>query len=65
MNDRIKTRIGIAILISFGIFVIVGVTIGLHYAGHSEYLRVKKDTYVSEQFPDANFGAEEYLRVGN
>ncbi len=65
MNKRIKTRVGIAGFIIFVIFVIVFVTIGLHNTGYSEYLRIEKDTYVSEQFPDTNYGAEEYLRVGN
>ncbi|MFX1233899.1 MAG: DNRLRE domain-containing protein [Promethearchaeota archaeon] len=65
MNNRIKTIVKIAIFIIFAIVVIVGVTIGLHNAGYSKYLRVRKDTYVSEQFPDTNYGAEEYVRVGN
>ena len=65
MNKRIKIRVGIAGFIIFVIFVIVFVTIGLHNMGYSEYLRIEKDTYVSEQFPDTNYGAEEYLRVGN
>ncbi len=65
MNNRIKTRLSFAIFIIFVIFVIIGVTIGLHNAGHDKTLRIRKDTYVSEQFPDINYGAEEYLRVGN
>ncbi len=65
MNYRTKTRVFIAGFIIFVIFVIVGVTIGLHNAGHDKILRIRKDTYVSEQFPDTNYGAEEYLRVGN
>ena len=65
MNYRTKSYVGIFILIIFVIVVAALIIVGVHFAGYDEYLRVEKDTYVSEQFPDANYGAEEYLRVGN
>ena len=65
MKSRTKTRVNIALFFIVIIIVIVGVIIVLHNAGHEKTLRIRKDTYVSEQFPDTNYGAEEYLRVGN
>lgn len=36
-----------------------------HGIGHNRTIKVIEDTYVSEQFPNTNYGSDDYLRVGN
>ena len=65
MRDRIKKRIKIITVI---VLIIAGVTaffIAAHFRGYERTIKVEKDTYVYEYYSDNNYGADDYLRVGN
>ena len=41
------------------------ISFAAHVRGYERSLKVEKDSYVNEVFPDNNYGADDYLRVGN
>jgi len=65
MRDRIKKRIKVASGIILLIFFITVLSIAVYLRGYERSIKVEKDAYVSEYYPNTNFGSEDYLRVGN
>jgi len=65
MRERIKKRIKFISIIVFIIFVATSLLVVAHFAGYEESIKVEKDSYVYDYYPDNNFGTNEYLRVGN
>ena len=65
MRDRIKSRLKVIGILVFIIFSITMISIAAHLRGYELSLKVEKDSYISEVFPDNNYGADDYLRVGN
>jgi len=66
MRDRTKSRIKIITVI---VSIILGVTallvVAAHFRGYELSIKVEKDAYVFENNPSKNYGADDYLRVGN
>ncbi|MHA1194270.1 MAG: DNRLRE domain-containing protein [Promethearchaeota archaeon] len=65
MRKRIKTRIKTISVIVLIIFCVISFFTWLHFEGYEESLRVVKDAHVTENYPDTNYGSDDYLRVGN
>jgi len=65
MRDRTKSRIKVIYILAIIIFSITMISLAAHLRGHELSLKVEKDSYVKEVFPDDNYGADDYLRVGN
>ncbi|MFX0037519.1 MAG: DNRLRE domain-containing protein, partial [Candidatus Hermodarchaeota archaeon] len=65
MRDRTKKRLKIISLIVLMIFPFILLLIAALFQGYELTVNVEKDAYVSEYYPDKNYGANEYLRVGN
>ncbi len=65
MRNRIKNRVKIITVIGLIIFGFTAILIVAHFLGYEQKIKVEKDTYVSEYFPNKNYGTDDYLRVGN
>lgn len=65
MRKRIKTRIKIVTVIVLIIFGVTSIVIATHFQGYERSIKVEKDSYIYDYHPDNNYGADEYLCVGN
>ena len=65
MRDRTKSRIKVIYILAIIIFSITMISLAAHLRGYELSLKVEKDSYISEVFPDNNYGADDYMRVGN
>ncbi|NVM18641.1 MAG: zinc ribbon domain-containing protein [Candidatus Lokiarchaeota archaeon] len=65
MRERIKKNIKIVSVIGFIIFGVTVIVLAAHIQGHERSIRVEKDSYVAEDYPDINYGADDFLHVGN
>ena len=65
MRDRTKKRIRIIGVSSLIVFFVTFIIIAGHIRGYERIIKVEKDAYVLEYFPDNNYGTDDYLRVGN
>ncbi|MFX1569084.1 MAG: DNRLRE domain-containing protein [Promethearchaeota archaeon] len=65
MRVRTKKQFWIIFIIVLGILALTLIFITAHFRGFERTIKVEKDAYVAEYDPKANFGADEYLRVGN
>ena len=65
MRDKIKKRIGFIVFLSSIFFFIILFIWAGHVRGYERTINVEKDSYVFEYYPDNNYGADDYLRVGN
>ncbi|MCK4286438.1 MAG: hypothetical protein KAX18_09565, partial [Candidatus Lokiarchaeota archaeon] len=65
MRDRTKKRIRIIGVSSLIVFFVTFIIIAGHIRGYERTIKVEKDAYVLEYFPDNNYGTDDYLRVGN
>jgi hypothetical protein len=64
-NHRILKRIGYIILTVFVILAFVGISMLAYVRGYEKTINVNQDAIVYEFYPDKNYGASDYLRVGN
>ena len=65
MRKRIKTRIKTISVIVLIIFCVFSFSMWLHFQGYDETLSVVKDAHVAENYPNTNYGADDFLHVGN
>jgi len=64
MSQKIKARNYIVFWVSFLLFLIIAPLVITYFQGYKRTFQVDKDTYVSEQYPDTNYGAAGVLRIG-
>lgn len=64
LSQKIKVRNYMVFWISFLLFLIISPLVITYFRGYKRTFQVDKDTYVSEQYPDTNYGTANYLRVG-
>lgn len=64
LSQKIKARNFIVFWGSFLLFLFISPIVIIYFQGYKRTFQVDKDTYVSEQYPDTNYGAANYLRVG-
>ena len=64
MRTKVKDNItAIFFLICF-LFLIIGLPVLAYFKGYERTIHLNKDTYISEYYPDVNYGSDNYLRVG-
>jgi hypothetical protein len=64
-NKKLRKRLG---YLAFTIVIILGIVGFLFLAynrGYEKIIKTDKDAYVYENFPDTNYGTDDFLRVGN
>ncbi|MGB5910985.1 MAG: DNRLRE domain-containing protein [Promethearchaeia archaeon] len=64
LSQKIKARNYMVFWVSFLLFLIIGPLVITYFQGYKRTFQVDKDAYVSEQYPDTNYGAANSLRVG-
>jgi hypothetical protein len=65
MREGTKDLLKIILVIGLITLVFPGSLLLIHVGGYEHSIRVDKDAYVYEYYPDQNYGANEYIRVGN
>lgn len=65
MRRRTKTRIKTLLVTVLIIFITISISTCLHFQGYDESIKLIKDSYVSENYPDTKYGSDGFIRVGN
>ncbi|MFX0167671.1 MAG: DNRLRE domain-containing protein [Candidatus Hodarchaeota archaeon] len=65
IRERTKNRIKFIIILTLVTLMVAALLIAAHFRGYERSVKVEKDAYVYEYYPDNNYGANDYLRVGN
>ncbi|MFX1346982.1 MAG: DNRLRE domain-containing protein [Promethearchaeota archaeon] len=64
MRKNVEKKITVIFLLIFSLFLIIGLPVLAYYDGYERTIHTNKDTYISEYYPDENYGSDNYLRVG-